>query len=204
MSARERKLAIGTAVVVLAVAGYAVFNHTTQRIQTLDREIADLQQRLWQNTYQAEMLDAVRDEYAAVATRHSNAWTEAEIHSILLNEILRLAMQNPPPENSPEASLGGPWLVQIPTIPPGQLDERGEGFREYQIKLTTRPTSVRAVALFLSRLQESPHMLRIDRLEVERLNWQSEQVTASLTITRPIIGVAPDAVEEPAAGQPAA
>jgi hypothetical protein len=189
MSPRERRLAMATAAVVVAVLAFTLISQATERLASLDQRIADLQQRLVQNTYQAEMLEAVRAEYAAVATRHSSEWTEAEVHSILLNEILRLAMRTPPPENSPEASLRGPWLIQIPTIPPGQLDEQGASFREYQIKLTTRPTSVRAVALFLSRLQESPHMLRIDRLEIERLNWQTDQVTASMTITRPIIGV---------------
>lgn len=191
LSRRERRLALFTMVIVIGVVGYTVATLAINRLRELDQDIEQAENELYQLNLQARRLNEVDRAYTAVTEQHSSEWTQAEIHDRLRTELLRLALVNMPPPGSLPSAFSGEHLVEIPSWPAGSLDDRGEGYREYHIRITTKPTSIKNIALFLQRIHESPQILRVDRLELARPSPETADVVLTMTVTRTIIGDAP-------------
>jgi hypothetical protein len=191
LSQRERRLALLTIIILLGVVGYTVVTIARNRLHELDQDIEQAENELYQLNLQAKRLSEVDKAYTAVTEQHSSEWTQAEIHDRLRTELLRLALVNMPPPGSLPSAFSGEHLVEIPSWPAGSLDDRGEGYREYHIRITTKPTSIKNIALFLQRIHESPQILRVERLELVRPSPEAADVVLTMTVTRTIIGDTP-------------
>lgn len=183
LSARERRLAGATGLVVAAVVAWMAVMPAVGYLGDLDSRIDTLEEQLYSNTYQAALSKVVSARYNTLAAQHSTAWTEAEISDGLQRELDRLSLKTPPP---PDGSGGsGPRLLTITYRPEGQLTAYS-GYREYQTTFLTQPTTIGAIAEFLRRLQESPQTLRVDKLDLRR-EPNNKQVTASISVTRTVV-----------------
>jgi Tfp pilus assembly protein PilN len=187
LSPRERRLALVTGLAVLAIVLYVGITRSLAGIRELDDTIETLETDLWQLTQQAARLDEVEALHSEVAEAHSSEWTQAQIHDGLREEILRLSLVNVPAAGDTTA-LSGPRLVDIPQFPAGTLNDRGDGYREYHLRLRTRPTTIPNVSRFLQRLHQSNQVLHIDQLEINRPDPNATEVTADIVVTRTIIG----------------
>ncbi len=198
LSPREKRMALLTALVLALVVAFTVGMRAMKRIRELDESIAVTQERLLAGLELQSRLEEVDKVYAEVAARHATRMSTAEILDSLRNEIIRLSLVNEVPEGAESASYTGARLVEFPTWPEGELDDRGGGYMEYRLRLRTKPTSIGNVARFLQRLEASSQLLRVDSLEVSRPNPEVTSVTASFTVTRPVIVAAGESVEESA------
>lgn len=196
LSARERRLAALTLVVltgaVCVLLGLRVYNH----IASLDGKVAQLEQELLNLTQQSAQRGSVEAAYREVVRVHSSEMTKEEIHDNLRREIFSLAM------TTVQGKKGGPdrqvELVKIPTLREGQLKEEGEGYREYQIRFRIPSTGVRNLMRFLQRIETSSQILRIDGLDMGR-SPGSTKIHATLIITRTVLD-SPDAARARIAG----
>ena len=190
LSERERRLALATvAVIVVAFALMMVFRAVT-RIRELDHAIGRLEDAFMNYKRQEARGVSVDKAFAQVAAQHSSAWTEAEIHNRLREEIYRLQLEDPdaPPES-------GKKLVEIPTLRQGTLKDGGAGYREYQLSIKIPSSDVYSVIIFLMRLQQSQQTLRIDGLDIARAP-ESQLVSATINVTRTVVSGAPAAEGE--------
>ena len=190
ISERERRLAVVTLCVLLAATAYVAFLRAAGNLRELDDAVEQLERALVGFEAQAARLDHVEREYAKVTEQHSSEWTQAEIHDRLRDEIDRLGLETVPPPGVPLTAASGARLVEIPRFPAGMLDDRGEGYREYRLRLSTAPTTIENLGLFLERLEKSEQLLRVDRLTITRPNPEAAAVLAEMTVTRTIIGEA--------------
>ncbi|MCX5759552.1 MAG: hypothetical protein NTU83_13820 [Candidatus Hydrogenedentes bacterium] len=189
LSERERRLAMVTGMVICLALLVIVGVRAVGRLRDLDRTIARLDQGIVNYAEQDARGVSVTKAYAGVAAQHSSAWTEAEIHNRLRQEIYRLALENPDgPPDSPSK------LVEIPTLRQGTLRDTGHGYREYQLNIKIPSADVYSVALFLIRLQASPQSLRIDGLDISRPP-DGQLVSASINVTRTVVAGSPDDTE---------
>ncbi len=187
MSPRERRLAAITTVIVGIMLAYIGVSRTVGHIKNLDTTIALRQGELRADTVRAATYDRVVQTFSAVAEEHSSQLDEAKIRDRLLAEILRLSMAKIPPASSAATSYTGPKLVNIPSFPEGELEDLGDGYREYRIQLRTDPTRIDNIATFLQRIEESEQLLRVDSLELRRPNPEETSVTANILVTRTLI-----------------
>jgi len=150
LSERERWLAIATAGVIGLALALLVGMRVIAYLRDLDRTVARLEQDIENYAEQDARGVSVGRAYAGVAAQHSSAWTEAEIHNRLRQEIYRLALEDPDgPPDSPNK------LVEIPTLRQGALRDTGHGYREYQLSIKIPQTDIYSLVLFLIRLQAS-------------------------------------------------
>jgi len=189
---RERKLAVVVACLLAAGVVGIFTKRALTRIQELDDVILRYQTSLVDYTQLVARSQSVDDAYRQIASQHSSAWTEAEIHDRLRQEIYRLAMRNPPPVGVPFSPTKTDVLVSIPTLQQGNLRTDARGFREYQLSLRIPETSVANLFTFLERLQGSAQSLRIVGLDVSRPP-QGELVTAAIDVTRTVVDDVPNA-----------
>lgn len=170
LSARERRLALITMTIVIVSATILGGRSALTRMDAQRHRIDQLEQHLINLTEQSARRQKVEWAYHSVALQHSSEWTEQEIHDRLRREIYRLALIGPYSENSeaPESITEKDYLVKIPVLREGILNEEHEGYREYQIRIQSRPTALRFLITFLERLEKSHQSLRIDELELTR------------------------------------
>ncbi len=189
ISPRERRLALLTGGVILFFAVFTMAGSARENLRMLDNTIYQMQDTIVSYTDQMARKGMVEELYAKVAAQHSSAWSEAEIHDRLRQEIYRLARREPQqldergiPLNEPNQSGN---LVEIPSLGKGEMTRGGEGYRQYMINLRIPDTDIASLVDFLERLQQSPQALRIDSLEINRMP-ESSRVAASINITRTI------------------
>lgn len=181
LSEREQRLAVATTAVIALALVVMIGMRAVGRIRDLDRTIARLEQDIENYAEQDARGVSVSKAYAGVAAQHSSAWTEAEIHNRLRQEIYRLALENPDgPPDSPNK------LVEIPTLRQGTLRDTGFGYREYQLNIKIPSADIYSVVLFLIRLQASPQSLRIDDLDISRAP-EGQLVGVSINVTRTVV-----------------
>ncbi|HOR50671.1 MAG TPA: hypothetical protein PLQ42_06275 [Candidatus Hydrogenedentes bacterium] len=187
LSLREKRLAMLTGSVVVLMLAVMTFQRVSGSLRELDNTLSRLEDTLVSYTYQIAHREMVEAKYASVAAQHSSAWTEAEIHDRLRQEIYRLARNSPQdldkngiPLNTPNTEGN---LVEIPALGKGSMAEGGQGYREYMLNLRIPSSTLDNVIFFLERLQRSPQSLRIDGLEINR-SPESELVSATIDISR--------------------
>lgn len=204
MSQRERNLAYAVAALLCLMVCVSVTRGALGYVWHLDSTIDRLQEDIVNYRYSIAHRQEVEASYARVAKQHSSAWTEAEIHDRLRQEIYRLAQMTPPAldENGipVQINASGGTLVDIPTLREGVLLEGGEDFRQYQLGFRIERAPFNSVIAFIERLQNSPQSLRIDDLLIARTSIENE-VSARMEITRTVVNGAPeenasDVVEE--------
>lgn len=196
LSQRERRLFGFTLLAAVAVIIYLLSMGALGRIEEMDSLIGSMENELRLYSIEAAKLGPVAEAYKKVATQHSSEWTQAEIHDRLRTEIYRLSMVNVPSEGTLPSSLSGQRLVEIPSFPSGSLDERGEGYREYQLRIRTNPTTIENLAVFMQRLQQSDQLLRVERIDLNRFDPEKSEVVADITVTRTVLGASASDVEE--------
>lgn len=186
LSERERRLVMATGAVICLALLVLIGMRAYGRLRDLDRTIARLDQDIVNYAEQDARGVSVSKAYAGVAAQHSSAWTEAEIHNRLRQEIYRLALENPDgPPDSPNK------LVEIPTLRQGTLRDTGHGYREYQLSIKIPSADVYSVVLFLIRLQASGQSLRIDGIDIAR-SPDGQLVSASINVTRTVVAGSPE------------
>lgn len=194
LSDREKNLARLTAAAIALMVIYTGYQRAMARLDDLDMTIMRLEDDLVSYTFQIAHRELVESRYAAIASQHSSAWTEAEIHDRLRQEIYRLARNTPPPLDENGIPLNQPEdgnLVEIPSLGKGNMAEGGKGYREYRLNLRIPPCPLANLITFLERLQQSPQSLRIDALELNRA-IDGNVVSASIDITRIVADGATD------------
>ncbi|MBI4560132.1 MAG: hypothetical protein HY706_21265 [Candidatus Hydrogenedentes bacterium] len=199
LSSRERNLAFATLVVAIASVLYFAVSWAWDTVRDLDARIDRLQQDVLNSVYEAALRYSVETAYVEIAAQHSSKWTQEEIHDRLRQEIYRLAQKNPPHPGSKEALAGTTnpqWLLEIRSLGEGKLEDSGRGYREYKIGFKTLPTDIQSVILYLSRLQQSPQLLRIDNLEIVRPVPETPGVIATIEVTRTVVDSAIEGVSE--------
>ncbi len=199
LAEREKRLAMLTGIVVAITAVFVAYQSAAARLGELDVSIGRLEDALTSYTMQMAHREMVEARYAAVAAQHSSAWTEAEIHDRLRQEIYRLARNVPQaldengiPVNVPNENGN---LVEIPSLGKGSMAEGGKGYREYMINLRIPPCPLDNIVNFLERLQSSPQTLRIDGLELNR-SPDGDLLAASIDICRIVADGAASAPSE--------
>lgn len=171
---------------IVAIGGIAYkawdyIGFLNQRISTAEQDLYNLNAQI----VQAESVDAAFNE---VISQYSTGMTREEIHDSLRREIYRLALHNPNlPEEQQKGNPKGRYLVSIPSLPQGVLNDDGQGYREYQIRFRIPTASVGAAVQFLTRLERSELLLRIDELEITRDHVSTNEVALSLVVTRTIL-----------------
>lgn len=201
LSLREKRLALMTAAVVLfmlLVGGYQKLNGG---LRELDNTLSRLEDELVSYSFQIAHRELVEAKYTVVAAQHSSAWTEAEIHDRLRQEIYRLARMAPQeldsngiPMNTPNTEGN---LVEIPALGKGNMAEGGQGYREYMLNLRIPTTTLENLIYFLERLQQSPQSLRLDGLELNR-SPNGDMVSAIIDISRIVADGSPLAADNQA------
>lgn len=190
LSARERRLAIIVATLVVLAGVLISARRALDRIQDLDQQILLVEDGLVSSAQQIKVREAVEAEYQKVAWQHSSAWTEAEILDRLRNEIFRLAQNMPSPLNeegiAEQVENESGYLIGRPQLGEGSLEQDEEGYREYRIRVRIQDEPFPNFVDYIERLQMSPQSLRIDALELTR-RVLDNHVTASLDITRIIV-----------------
>jgi len=184
LSFRERVMFGVTSALILGAIVWFVARQAVGRIENLDEQVQSLQQELLTKKQYEARSDSIRRAYAEVAAEHSSKWTEAEIHDRLRREIYRLARLVPTAPAGSSAT--GDYLVKIPTLREGTLDETGKGYREYHITIQIPSAPLRNVFIFLQRLQESRQTLRVDRFELARAH-DTDIVGATIEVTRTVV-----------------
>lgn len=196
MSPRERRLASAVLALVLVCAGFTVVRGATRYVRELDNQIVSLEDAIINNAHLVAMREQVERQYQGIATQHSSAWNEAQIHDRLRQEVLRLAEKVPPELDKDgvpaQVTSGLGELVKIPKIGEGQLLEGGEGYRQYLLNFQVPDAPLGDVVAFLSRLQDSPQSLRIAKLAIMR-NADNARCLADISIIRTIADLPPDA-----------
>jgi len=193
LSGRERVL--GALVLGLAVAAIVAVTAklAMSSLQAKDEAITQLEDELLNYTQRVKEGENVDKAFEQISQEHSSAWSQVEIHDRLRKEISRLSLQTLPPPGTDVATGGqatGPHLVDILTLPDGQLTESGKGYREYQIAFDIQPTAFQNLMIFLRRLQESPQALRIQAVDIRRLP-DATTVSAHVTVTRIVVDGSP-------------
>ena len=187
LSDREKRLAQITGAAVALMLIVSVYQRAMIRLDDLDLTLARLEDDLVSYTFQIAHRELVESRYAMIAAQHSSAWSEAEIHDRLRQEIYRLARRTPPPLDDNGIPVNMPNqdgnLVEIPSLGKGNMAEGGRGYREYRLNLRIPPCPLDNLIQFMERLQQSPQSLRIDALELNRAP-DGDLVTASIDITR--------------------
>lgn len=192
MSERERRLGLITLAMVLVVVGITVVRHGISQIRALDEQIAARIDALANDRMQAQMAGRVEALYRQRAGRHAEVARSADIRTDMQNEILRLSLYRMPSVDDPNPSLQGSSLVSIPKIPEGDLDELGEGYREYSIgRLGINNVRIDRLAQFLQRIEDSPKLLRVDKLAIKRPNPETGSINATLRVTRTLLDALP-------------
>ena len=188
LSERERRLAVVTALVVMAFLVFLGWRFASGYLAVLDAEIARGESRLCQLTAQVARKDAVEQRFAATIRRHAPGRSQAEIHDALRDELLRLSLVHPPGSDTAVSSSGGKEarLVDVPEWPPGILTSR-DGYTEYSLHIRTRPTSPLALWRFIRRIGESVQALRFDRVDIIRRNPARPDVVGDIQVTRVIV-----------------
>ncbi len=204
MSPRERRLGAAVLLLLLVCGGFTAVKTGFRYVRELDAEIISLEDAIANNTHLIAMREQVERQYRGIATQHSSAWKEAEIHDRLRQEVMRLAEKVPPELDKDgvpaQVTSGLGELVKIPKIGEGQLLEGGEGYRQYALNFQVPETNVGDLVAFLSRLQDSPQSLRISKLSVVR-NIENPKCMADISIIRTIADLPQDTnpvAEEPA------
>lgn len=182
LSVRERRLALGAGAAILLAILLVVTSRAVGHVRDYDRVIDRLEQQyLGLKEAQEGRGGSVDKAFTEVAQHHSSAWTEAEIHNRLRDEIYRLAMEDE--DSSPGE---GKKLVDIPTLRQGTLKDSGEGYRQYQLTIKIPSTDIYSLIMFLIRLQASPQTLRIDGLDLARPS-ESQLIAATINVTRTVV-----------------
>jgi len=187
LSPREKLLAKVTAAAIIIMLGYTTYQRAMARLDDLDLAIGQLEDTLVSYTYQIAHRELVESRYAEIASQHSSAWTEPEIHDRLRQEIYRLASRNPAPLDENGIPVNTPNtegnLVDGISLGKGNMAEGGKGYREYRINVRIPPCPLENLIEFLKRLQLSPQSLRIDAVELTRAP-DGNVVSGSVDITR--------------------
>lgn len=187
LSSREKLLAKVTAVAIVLMLGYTTYQRAMARLDDLDLTIGQMEDTLVSYTYQIAHRELVESRYAEIASQHSSAWTEPEIHDRLRQEIYRLASRTPAPLDENGIPVNTPNtegnLVDGISLGKGNMAEGGKGYREYRINVRIPPCPLENLVEFLKRLQLSPQSLRIDAAELTRAP-DGNVVSASVDITR--------------------
>ena len=188
-SPRENALALAVlGLILFSVAsltvrrGIRTLDDLNSRIETLERELLISHQHLAQS-------EEVEEAFREVAAAHSSRLSKAEIHDHLRREIYRLALQQPGAADDPpevRTQLRTDYLVRIPVLREGVLNEYHEGYREYEIGFRVPSETIDDILLFLERLQTSDQLLRVDVLDIARPSHM-KAVSASFEVTRTVI-----------------
>lgn len=189
MTGRERRLAFVTALVIAGALVYTVFNRTMESLELLDQRVADLELQLELAQIRMVQRNAVEQAFADIAAEHSSAWSEQEIRDRLKEEIYTLSKATMSPVGMSTAAGG--TLVDIPMLAGGVLNEGGEGYRIFETTFQVRPTGIGNLVRFLQRVQESPQVLRVESLELQR-NPANAEVEAVITVSRTVIDFTTD------------
>lgn len=184
LSARERRLAVLTALVVIGAAAVFVGRLAAQHVTRLGTRIEQAELELENLTKQYMQRGAVDAAYRQVIAEHSSELTKQEIHDNLRREIYRLARVELPARGEKPARVVE--LVRIPALREGQLKESGKGYREYHIRFRIPTAHINLLVQFLERIETSEQLLRIDMLKIMR-SPQSSQVEAVVGITRTVL-----------------
>ncbi len=196
LSSRERALALGAAAAVFLAVVMFVGVRAVGRVRDYDRVIDRLEQQYLSLREAQDGRGASVDKaFAEVGMHHSSAWTEAEIHNRLRDEIYRLAM-----EDESAVPGEGKKLVDIPTLRQGTLKDSGEGYRQYELTIKIPSTDIYSLIIFLMRLQASPQTLRIDGLDLARPS-ESNLLSASINVTRTVVDGAATVSDDGTAAQ---
>lgn len=183
LSARERKLALLTLGVMGVAALTVLMVGAVRSITGLEDDMARLEQELRNLAQQNAQRSSVEVAYRSVVQEHSSELSKQQIHDGLRREIFRLAeVVMPPKEGQPGRRTA---LVRIPTLREGQLDDRGEGYREYRIQFRIPSTRINNLMRFLERVEGS-RVLRVDAVDLMRAP-DSNNVQANLEITRTVL-----------------
>lgn len=172
----ERRLAWAALVVLGVAVVLSGAQRAVDRQCGLQERLAALENEVVSSTSEVALSRRVAARYAALAVAHASGLTEAQISDGLQSELDRLSLR-------PES---GKQLLKVVYRPEGVLTACA-GYREYQTTFTTQPTSLAAVAEFLSRLQQSPQALRVDRIDLRRDNPAARSVVAQITVTRTVV-----------------
>lgn len=205
MSQREKRLAFITLAMVGLVVGITAVHQAAGQLDALNEQIEARVGTLESDRLKASLAREVDALYRNRAGRHAEVASSADIRTEMQNELLRLSLYRMPPADEPNPSLEGNKIVSFPSIPEGDLEELGEGYMEYSIRLL-RIDNVRIDRLiqFLQRIEESPKLLRVDKLEINRINPESSTVNARLRVTRTLLEEMPSVVPEAPAQEEAA
>lgn len=189
LTRRERILAGLTAALLVAFGGGVVVYAALTSLDELDTDISRLEQDLINLQIQAAQGQGIEAAYREVVDEHSTHLTEQEIHDNLRREIYRLALKQPPAKDSEQTVENlkqSDYLVWIPELREGTMRAQGEGFREYQIRIRIPMTNILALRVFLTRLQRSSQLLRIDSLEFSRPP-NAMALSVSMEVTRTVL-----------------
>jgi hypothetical protein len=199
LSKRERTLATFTSIALVGGLAWIAGLVATRNLAALDETIDGRQMELVNYRQQLLRQHPVDQAFSRIASQHSSKWTTEEIRDGLHKELYRLALRTPPAPDAMTASKGGdaPRLVTIPSLPDGLINASGKGYREYAIDFRIQPAPFKDLIAFLSRLEESPQVLRIDGLELNR-DPESSAVSASVRVTRTVVdGIGSEKIDEP-------
>lgn len=196
LSRRELGLAVATAALLGAFLfgagvkrGLATVRELDDRIDQLEQELIILHQHLAQR-------DEVDAAFQKISERHSTPLSKPEIHDYLRREIYRLAARRDLEGDPVSAASADAFLVNIPILREGVLNEFDDGYREYKISFRVPSARIEDVLLFVERLQQSEQLLRVDAFDLTRAP-QAERVAAAFEVTRTVIDAPAGGIDMP-------
>lgn len=194
LSARERRLVAITGTLVVVTACFWAVYSALGELDSLNARISQVEQELINLKEQDARSVGVERAFKSVASEHSSAWTEQEIHDRLRKEIYTQALWNPQAfdnANKGRSPTRKDFMVPIPALTEGTLNEDTETYREYQLSLRIPSAPIKNILIFVERMYLSKQFLRIDSLEITRPPL-GNRASVSMQVTRTIV-VDPDA-----------
>ncbi|MFP6584154.1 MAG: hypothetical protein VCD00_16570, partial [Candidatus Hydrogenedentota bacterium] len=180
-----------TLVAVLAIGASAY--KAQEHLSMLDRSIDNAEQDLINLHSQLMQRESVEAAFNQVIEEHSTPMSQEEVHDSLRREIRRLALKDPTMSDAEQEKVqANQFLLKIPELREGVLRDDGQGYREYQIRFRIPSCRFMSAILFLSRLEASPLLLRVDELEITRAH-SSRNLSLTLEVTRIVL----DQIQEP-------
>ena len=197
LSTREKGLIVITGTLVVAAACFGAVYSALDELDRLNARIGQLEQDLINLREQDTRSIGVERAFKSVASEHSSAWTEQEIHDRLRKEIYTQALWNPGAfdmSNKGASPTRKDFMVPIPALTEGTLNDDSEMYREYQLSLRIPSAPVKNILKFVERMYLSKQFLRIDSLEITRPPL-AKRASVSMQVTRTIVvdpGTTPD------------
>jgi Tfp pilus assembly protein PilO len=171
LSAREKKIALVCAAMIVVYAGYQIWKHPAQqRDRGLLKTIAERRQTLEKNGRMIKEAKAIEQKYQAYAAAFGQKGSEEQETSSLISDI---------------ETMAGKVNVKITNMQPQKPVAR-EGYKEIGIQIVISG-SLLSIVQFVHELQDQPYFLDLSEVQLQNPLGPNGTVQGRLTFVKALV-----------------